>query len=272
MKMTRPKKENRTKYTVPAVQKSFAILEMFACKNQGYTLSEVSRLLRIPVSTASSLLYTMQHCGYLIRNEKAKFFLTMKLLTEANKVLGQMKLREVAEPELKKLTSTTGLASMLGIRDGDQLVCIDKIEGTSQIMLASHIGKRMYLHQGATGKALLAYLSEPQIEEVVNSAGLPAATENTITSLSVLKKQVTRIRAQGYAIDNQETGIGIRGVGAPVFDHNGTVVGAVAVGGSVFELDQNLKAIVAAVKSCALQISERLGYQEIGTIRNYTRA
>jgi len=270
--MTRPKKENRPKYTVPAVQKSFAILEMFASKNQGYTLSEVSRHLKIPVSTASSLLYTMQHCGYLIRNEKAKFFLTMRLLTEANKVLGQMKLREVAEPELKKLTGTTGLASLLGIRDGDQFVCIEKIEGTSQIVLASHVGKRMYLHQGAATKALLAYLSEPQVEEVVNSAGLPALTENTITSLSVLKKELARIRVQGYAIDNQETGIGIRGVGAPLFDHNGTVVGAVAAGGSVFELDQNLKAIIAAVKGCAAQISERLGYQESGVVRNYTRA
>lgn len=270
--MTRPKKESRPKYTVPAVQKSFAILEMFAAKNQGYTLSEVSRYLRIPVSTASSLLYTMQHCGYLSRNEKSRFFLTMRLLTEANKVLGQMKLREVAEPELKKLTGTTGLASLLGIRDGDQFVCIDKIEGTSQIVLASHVGKRMYLHQGAATKALLAYLSEPQVEAVANSAGLPALTENTITSLSVLKEELARIRVQGYAIDNQETGIGIRGVGAPVFDHNGTVVGAVAVGGSVFELDQNLKAIIAAVKSTALQISERLGYQETGVIRNYSRA
>jgi len=84
--MTRLKKESRTKYTVPAVQKSFAILEMFASKNQGYTLSEVSRHLKIPVSTASSLLYTMQQCGYLARNEKARFYLTMKLLTEANAI------------------------------------------------------------------------------------------------------------------------------------------------------------------------------------------
>ena len=152
------------------------------------------------------------------------------------------------------------------------LVCIDKIEGTSQIMLASHVGKRMHLHYASTGKALLAYLSEHQVEEIVKSAGLPAATENTIISLSVLKKELARIRVQGYAIDNQETGIGIRGVAAPIFDHNGTVVGGVAVGGSVFELDQNLKAIIAAVKSCAAQISERLGYQETGVIRNYSRA
>jgi DNA-binding IclR family transcriptional regulator len=272
LKMAPPKKENRTKYAVPAVQKSFAILEMFASKNQGYTLSEVSRHLKIPVSTASSLLYTMQQCGYLIRNEKARFFLTMKLVTEANKALGQMKLREVAEPELKKLTGTTGLASLLGVRDGDQFVCIEKIEGTSQIVLASHVGKRMYLHQGAAPKALLAYLPESQVEEVLNSAGLPALTENTITSLSVLKQELARIRGQGYAIDNQEVGIGIRGVGAPLFDHNGAVVGAVGVGGSVFEIDQNLKATIVAVESCAAQISERLGYQETDVIRNYTRA
>jgi IclR family KDG regulon transcriptional repressor len=267
--MAHPRRSNKPKYTVPAVEKSFAILEMFAAKNQGYTLSEVGRLLKLPISTASSLLYTLQSCGYLYRNEKGQFFLTMKMLTEGNKALGQMKLREIAEPELKKLTVETGLASILSVRDGDQVVCIEKIEGTSPIQLASHVGKRMYLHQTSYGKAILAHLSDQQVEAIAHSMGLPAATENTLTSLPQLKKELVRIRSQGFALDDQETGVGIRGVAAPIFDHNGSVAAGVAVGGSVFEIDKNLKTLASAVKACALRISEHLGYQETVLARNY---
>jgi len=267
--MVHSKKGSKTKYRVPAVEKSFAILEMFAARNQGYTLSEVARLLRLPISTASSLLYTLQACSYLYRNNKGQFFLTMKMLTEGNKALGQMKLREIAEPELKKLTVETGLASILGVRDGDQVVCIEKIEGTSPIQLASHIGKRMFLHQSSYGKAILAHVSEQEVDSVVASVGLPAATENTITSLPNLKKVLSRIRTEGYALDDQETGIGIRGIGAPVFDHNGVVSAAVAVGGSIFEIDKNLKALAKAVKDCAFRISGHLGYQETVLVRRY---
>ncbi|MEW5978998.1 MAG: IclR family transcriptional regulator [Acidobacteriota bacterium] len=270
--MAHSKRGSKPKYTVPAVEKSFAILEMFAARNQGYTLSEVGRLLKLPISTASSLLYTLQSCGYLYRNDKGRFFLTMKMLTEGNKALGQMKLREIAEPELKKLTLETGLASILSIRDGDQAVCIEKIEGTSPIRLASHVGKRMYLHQTSYGKAILAHTSEQQVEAIVESRGLPPATENTITSLPQLTKELTRIRAQGWALDDQETGLGIRGIAAPIFDHNGNVVAGVAVGGSVFELDKNLKAVATAVKACALRISEHLGYQETALSRSFHQA
>lgn len=267
--MAHPKKSSKAKYTVPAVAKSFAILEMFATKNQGYTLSEVARLLRLPISTASSLLYTLRSCSYIYRSEKGRFFLTMKMLTEGNKALGQMKLREIAEPELKKLTVETGLASILGVRDGDQVVCIEKIEGTSPIQLVSHIGKRMYLHQSSYGKAILAHVSDEQVESVAASVGLPAATENTITSLSQLRKALARIRAEGYALDDQETAIGIRGIAAPIFDHTGAVGAGVAVGGSIFEIDTNMKTLAKAVKACALRISEHLGYQETVLARNY---
>jgi hypothetical protein len=73
----------RTKYSVPSVEKAFAVIEMFASHNRGYTLSEVSRILKLPISTTSSLLYTMQNCGYLQRGEKGQFYLSMKIVIQA---------------------------------------------------------------------------------------------------------------------------------------------------------------------------------------------
>src|SRR5581483_5701778 len=262
----------RIKYAVPAVEKTFAVIELFAADNRGYTLSEVSRLLKLPISTTSSLLYTMQNCGYLQRDEKGQFYLSMKILIQANKMFSQLRPREIAHPELVKLTAATGLTSVLAVLDGDQLVWIEKIEGTGHIQLAAQIGKRMYLHYTSTGKAILAHLPDQQVDAIVESAGLPASTRNTITSLPALKKELARVRAQGYAIDDQETGIGILGVAAPVFDHNAELVGAVGVGGAVFEMDHNLKAVIAAVKDCAKTVSEKLGYQESTITQRVRRA
>lgn len=252
----------KNKYSVPAVEKTFAVIELFASLNRGYTLSEVSRLLKLPISTTSSLLYTMQNCGYLYRDAKGQFYLSMQIVIQATKVSSQVRPREIAESELVKLTANTGLTSVLAIPDGDQLVWIEKIEGTGHIQLAAQVGKRMNLHHTSTGKAILAHLPDERVDAIVASVGLPASTQFTITSVGALKKELGLVRAQGYAIDSQETGVGILGVAAPVFDHKAKLVGSVGVGGAIFEMDQNLNAIIAAVKKCAKIVSEKLGYQE----------
>jgi IclR family acetate operon transcriptional repressor len=124
---------SRMKYAVPAVEKAFAVVELFAAENRGYTLSEVSRLLKLPISTTSSLLHTMHNCGYLQRDDKGQFYLSMKIVIQAYRVADQLRPREVAEPELVKLTAATGLTSVLAVLDGDRLTWIEKIEGTGQI-------------------------------------------------------------------------------------------------------------------------------------------
>jgi DNA-binding IclR family transcriptional regulator len=271
--MPRTKKKNdQIYYRVPAVEKSFAILEMFASKNKGYTISEVSRLLHLPISTTSSLLYTMLHSGYLKRHETGSFTLTTKLLSESSKLLNQIDLRDVVQPELVRLAKSTGLASVLSVREGDELVCIDKVEGNGQIRIASYIGKRFPMHSTCTGKAVLAFQRDEEVDEIIKRVGLEKSTENSITSLSTLKKELARVRAQGFATDNEEYNIGIGGVAAPTFDHSGNVVGAIAVGGAVFELDTKQKDIIASVKESARLISEHLGFQETIVTKSYRRA
>lgn len=260
--MLQKAKAQNNRYIVPAVEKAFAVLELFASDNRGYGLSEVSRLLRLPVSTVSSLLKTMLRCGYLARDERRHFFLTMKILTEANKVLNQIELRQVAQEELKLLTSLTNLASCLAMRDEDQVVYVEKIESAGHIMPVYHVGKRLHLHCTATGKALMAHLPDEEVEKVAKSVGLPPYTEHTITSLSLLKKELEKVRTQGYSVDNEETALGLLGIAAPVFDHRGKVVAAVAAGGTTVEVQQNMRNIIAQIKSSSLQISKKLGYQD----------
>jgi IclR family transcriptional regulator, KDG regulon repressor len=262
--MPLPSGEKAWRGMVPSVEKALHILEFLASQRNGYTTSELSRKFKIPISTMNNLLYTLVHCGYLQRSEKGLFRVTMKLLGEAAKVMENTELREIAHEELERLTTRTALASVLSLRDGDQLVCIDKVEGPSQIRIASSIGKRFYLHSTCTGKAILAYASEEHVDLIVSEAGLPSLTPNTITSRPAFKKELQRIRSQGYAMDNEENTPGIRGISAVVFDHSGRVAGAVGVGGVDFQFRDRMKEIVTAVKDCARAISERLGFSDAG--------
>lgn len=254
--------QKKARGVIPSVQKALGVLEFLASQKEGYTNSELSRKFKIPISTMNNLLYTLVHCGYLRRNEKGLFRVTMKLLGEAAKVVESTELRDIAHAELERLTKRTELASMLSVRDGDQLVCIDKVEGPSQIRIASAIGKRSALHSTSTGKAIVAHLSPTAVDAIVASAGLPRLTVNTITSATAFKAELNRIRAQGYAVDNEENTIGIRGVSAAVFDYEGEVVAAIGVGGVDFQIGDRMKQVVAAVKECAKTISDKLGFRE----------
>ena len=138
-------------------------------------------------------------------------------------------------------------------------VYLDKVDGASEVRLASYVGRRMLLHQTATGKVLLSGLSEQAVEEIARSGGLPALTPKTITSLRVLSKELAKIRARGYAIDNQGYDMGIKGVAAPIFDRGGEVVGAIGIGASVFELSGKMRQVIELVKAAAQAVSENLG-------------
>ncbi len=117
----------------------------------------------------------------------------------------------------------------------------------------------MILHRTATGKVLLSGLSEEEVGEIVRSVGLQALTPKTITSLSVLNKELAKIRKRGYAIDNQGYDLGIKGVAAPIFDRGGKVVAAIGIGASVFELSGKMRRVTELVKSAAQAVSKRLG-------------
>jgi len=256
------KRRKPPKCPIPSVEKAFAILEHLTSNNDGATISELSRFFKLPISTTNNLIYSLVFCGYSVRDSKGTFRTALKLLNEASKLVDNISLREVAHPHLEWLSRQTGMASTLSILDDNMLVCIDKVEGSSQIRIAASVGKRFYTHSVAPGKVLLAHLEETELEALVQAAGLPAVTPRTITSLILLRKELRRVRAQGYAVDDGENVVGIRGVAAAIFDHEGKVVAALATGGLGVQLDDNIKSVVESVREGAAAISEQLGYRE----------
>src|SRR5665648_663039 len=136
----------------------------------------------------------------------------------------------VAGPILQGLVEESQETAHLGIRDGTDLVYVDKYESPLSVRTVARIGSRQPLYSTSMGKALLAHES-PDVFDAVVQAELPQRTANTITAPDALMAELCRVRDNGYAIDDQENELEIRCVGAPVFNHRGDIVAAISLSG-----------------------------------------
>ena len=246
---------------VPTVQNAFRILEVLATTEHGYGISELSRELGFAKSTTYNILMTLAQLGYIYRTEADnRFHLSLKLFSLGSAVVERMDLRKVAGTTLQSLVDATGETANLGTIQGDEAVYIDCVPGTHPVRVNTWPGKRLPLHSTALGKALLAWLPEAETRVIVcNSANLMVAT-NTPFSIDRLLDELVKVRERQYAIDDEEDAVGMRCVGAPIFDHTGRVIAAISLTAPVQRLPlENIPEVAALVVESAYEVSQRLG-------------
>lgn len=249
--------------SVPALERAFNVLELLAASKSGLSLPELSSRLDLPKSSTHSLLLTMERRGYLHRNPKSnRYLFGLRLFTLANMALAGIELREKAAPFLRALVGRTRLTAHLALLDRNEAVLIDKVEPPAVYKLATWLGKRMDVHCTAVGKAMIAFLNEAEVDELIRTHGLPRHNDNTIASSRRLKEDLAKARKSGYAVDDEEDEIGYRCVGAPIFDQTGRVVAGVSVSAVTTQIDSaTLGPIAEQVKQCAGSISAMLGHE-----------
>ncbi len=248
--------------SVPSLDRALAIFEHLSASKNGMTLQELVQSTGLPRSSIHCLLLTLQRHGYVHRNGRtSRYMFGLKIFSLANAALSGVKLREQAAPFLVPVVRKTGLTTHLAIREQHEIVLISKYENPGTFRLATWLGKRMEAHCTGLGKAMIAHMPEAELEQMIRSRGLPRHNESTIVSVTRLKAELARIRKQGFALDDEEDEVGLRCIGAPVFDDTGRAVAAVSIAGTVLQITpQNLKDLAAPVMEAAASISRVLGY------------
>jgi IclR family acetate operon transcriptional repressor len=176
--------------------------------------------------------------------------------------LQHLEVNDVAGPVLQALVDESQETAHLGVRDETDVVYVDKHESPLSVRTGSRIGSRQPLYSTAMGKVLLAYAARPVFDAMVRK-GLPRRTATTITDPDALRAEIDRVRADGYAIDDQENELGIRCIGVPVFDHRGAVVAAISLSGPATRMTvERLKELSPFVMSAAAGVSRRLAAPE----------
>ncbi len=246
-----------------AVERALAMLEAVAQEADGMSNAEISRKLNIPKSSASYILRTLEAQNYVTRDvESGKYRVGLKILSLSRGALSGLDVRGVALPIMRHLTQQTALTCHLAILDGPDAVYIEKVEPEGFIRMDTWVGRRMRVHATSVGKALVAHIPQDRLEQILSKTGMEKRTSKTLTTLPRLLKELEKVRAQGYAIDDEENNLGARCLGAPVFNDRGFIEASLGLSGTTQQVSpQTMPRILEALKDAARHISMGMGYR-----------
>ncbi len=254
--------EKEARNTLKSVERALQILEAFTIDHPEYSADELSQKVSLPKGSIYRFLRVLTRRGFLERNPQSKKFrLGIKVFELGSLVWKDMDLRKLALPGIEKLSQKSGETVHLGVLSDNEVVSIEEIESGQSLRISIPIGKRVCLHSTGIGKAILAFLSDEEIESVIRDKGLPRFTSNTITDPILLKEEISKIRKLGYALDNEENEVGIRCVAAPIYNYLGKVVASISISGPAIRITEDrIPHLAEMVKEITFQISRSLGY------------
>lgn len=213
-----------------AIHRALAILECFGEGARELGINELAKSLSLSPSTVHRIVRAMVERGFLAQNDGSNRY----VLGPTMIVLGQVTQRlyglDKVAPVLEEVARRYGEGVTFGMRDGDAVVVLAQLESTKQLRFSHPPGTRVPLHSSALGKAVIA--SARDVPAELQALGkLASLTARTITSKARLATELTLTVKRGYAIDDEESVIGVRGVAVPVLAKSGTVVAALGIEG-----------------------------------------
>jgi IclR family KDG regulon transcriptional repressor len=247
-----------------SIKKAIEVVEFLAQRENGVGITQLSRELNLPKSTVHQILSTLKRVRFVEQtSEDKKYHLGLRIFELGNIVQSQLQLRKIAHSYLYNLSRKTNETTYLVVLEGSRIVYIDCVESRARLRAHPLFGIRVPLHCTSLGKAIMAFLPEEKINEIIREDGLERFTENTIIDLPLLKQELEKVRKRGYAIDNMEHEEGIRCVGAPIRNHRKEVFAAISVSGPSQRFDPlRIKTMSQLVIETAKEISRRMGYRE----------
>jgi IclR family transcriptional regulator, pca regulon regulatory protein len=218
----------RGDHFVQSLERGLAVIRAFGEDRPELTLSEVAQHTGLTRAAARRFLLTLADLGY-VHADGRRFSLSPRVLELGYAYLSSLSLPEIAEPHLERLAAEVRESSSVSVLDGDDIVYVARVP-TSRIMrVAINVGTRFPAHATSMGRVQLAALAESELAAYLARADLRALTANTVTDPARLRAELDRIRAQGWALVDQELEEGLRSVAAPIRDRAGRVVAAVNV-------------------------------------------
>jgi DNA-binding IclR family transcriptional regulator len=203
----------------------------FTGESGGPRLAEISAGVGLNKTTILRLLAPLLEDGLITyKANSGRYRLGPRTAYLGSVYLERLDLRDIARETLVALVEESGETAHLVVLEGLEVVYVDKVESASQVRMYSRVGSRLPAFCTSVGKAFLAHLPDSMIPRVAEN-GMPRRTPNTITTEEGLRAELETIREQGFAVDDVENELGIRCVGAPVFDYTHAPVAAISISG-----------------------------------------
>lgn len=245
------------------LDRTLAILNALANAGRDASLVELAAMVKLHKSTVHRLSMILESYRMVERDpQTGRYHLGLRLFELGTIAVSSFNVRERARRYLERLVHEAEETVHLCVLDAGEVLYLEKMEPTRSVRMSCHIGRRNPAHCTSVGKAMLARLSEPEVDEIVRRHGLERRTAKTIASPVELKAELRAVRSRDYAIDDEEVEEGVRCVGAAVLDHAGRPLAAISVSGPAFRMTpEKLPVIAASVCRAAAELSREGGYR-----------
>lgn len=243
------------------VDRAFEILALLRDSPEPLGVRAISRRVGTSPATAYRLLQTLAAHDFVAQAADSRAYrLGWAWLGYAASVLGRIDLIEVAGPLARQLRDETTETVTVQVPAGDDRVCVYEAEGLHEIRRRVGVGRQVPLVAGASGRAVLAFLPERDIQRMLDSA-IPL-TAQTLTDPAHLRRLLDETRRTGIAASRGETVDGVASVAAPIFDSANAIAGSIAVSGPSSRCgEEAMQSFIPALRRTALVLSRQLGYR-----------
>lgn len=244
------------------IERATAVLFAFKVAKPRLTLGEVAQEADLPPSTVRRLLVQLADVGLVYQDPETGWYaLSLRLVQLGAVALETVDIVRLAQPEMRALSDTCHEAAFLGQLVSEGVVYLSVTQPSVPIRVSTRAGEVRPAHLTSIGKTLLAHLPQPELDVWLESHTLQPATENSLDTPGKLLADLEEIRNRGFGVNYQESSMEFASVAAPVRDHTGTVIAALAISGPSYRIDRTqITALGAEVQQAADRVSARLGY------------
>lgn len=243
--------------SIQVVDRLAGLLEAITRAGRPANLKILAAETGLHPSTAHRILASAIEHGWVERDARGHYRLGITLLRLASRVREHVDIRREALPIMEWLRGEVGETVNLTLREGDEVVYVERVSSNKTIRVEQVIGGRAPLHVTAAGKLFLGFAGKPAFDLYIKRTGLPAYTPHTLVNAEQLWENIRQIIVHGYALDNEEAELGVGCIAVPVRDADTRMVAGLSISAPV-ERRQDLW--IPVLIEAGRRLSERLGY------------
>lgn len=247
---------------IQGLERGLAVLTAFEAERPNPTVAELAAATELSRPVVRRILLTLQRLGY-VAGSGGHWTLTPRVLSIGQHYTATHALTELAQPHLMRLAERTGESATLAALDGNEVVYIARVPVRRVLSVTVSPGTRVAAHATSLGRVLLAWEPDQRVEEVIAEYGLPRLTPYTVTDPVKFREILATVREQGWSMVINEREEGLLSLSAPVRDHHGQVIAAVASSTSTGRAtpEEMREEVVPVLLDAAKHISAELGHQ-----------
>jgi IclR family acetate operon transcriptional repressor len=251
-----------TSGTIQSLRRGLRVLQVIADHGGRLTLTDIARRLKLHSSTTHHLLKTLQNEGYVVQGDDSReYHIGTRIFEVAAVAWSENEIAKRGEPVVTGLMLKTGFPAHLAVLDMRNVVVIRKVDAEGPWRLSERAGTARPAASTALGKAMVAFKGPELAKKYIARMPFKALTPNTITNPRDFEAELDQIRAQGYAVDNEEYALGMRCVAVPVFNFSGKAVAAMSISGPSWDLTlEQVEVLEPVVREFGHRLSRLLGY------------